>query len=219
MTLSQLDAQQLMGAKRTIENDVQRFAESLAFFNKSAQIYLQAGAAVKNLTDSKEGACLISLSGSRRRGRTRMPDRAPACVHARSRMPSLQAHTGFLVACVCQCACARTGQGLLLPLTQSLYVSGEVASVDQVLIDIGTNYYVEVCAGLLLPSVVACRPVRGPGAGLTCLLPCVLQMTTEQAQEYLRRKLQKLQVSMNEVQQVRPRPRVHGVAAPPLACG
>lgn len=33
---------------------------------------------------------------------------------------------------------------MMLPLTQSLYVSGEVASTDQVLVDIGTGYYVEV---------------------------------------------------------------------------
>lgn len=36
------------------------------------------------------------------------------------------------------------GQQMMLPLTQSLYVSGEVASTDQVLVDIGTGYYVEV---------------------------------------------------------------------------
>ncbi len=36
------------------------------------------------------------------------------------------------------------GQPLLLPLTQSLYVSGTVASTEQVLVDIGTGYYVEV---------------------------------------------------------------------------
>jgi hypothetical protein len=36
------------------------------------------------------------------------------------------------------------GQALLLPLTSSLYVSGTVASTDQVLVDIGTGYYVEV---------------------------------------------------------------------------
>ncbi|GFH14274.1 uncharacterized protein HaLaN_10299, partial [Haematococcus lacustris] len=37
-----------------------------------------------------------------------------------------------------------TGQPLLLPLTQSVYVSGEVASVEEVLVDVGTGYFVEM---------------------------------------------------------------------------
>lgn len=36
------------------------------------------------------------------------------------------------------------GQPLLLPLTESLYVSGTLESVDTVLLEIGTGYYVEV---------------------------------------------------------------------------
>lgn len=32
----------------------------------------------------------------------------------------------------------------MLPLTSSLYVSGEVSEVEKVLVDIGTGYYVEV---------------------------------------------------------------------------
>jgi prefoldin alpha subunit len=31
----------------------------------------------------------------------------------------------------------------MLPLTESLYVSGSLASVDKVLLEIGTGYYVE----------------------------------------------------------------------------
>lgn len=48
----------------------------------------------------------------------------------------------------CSDVCA--GQPLLLPLTSSLYVSGTLESADQVLVDVGTGYYVEVRA-------VACR--------------------------------------------------------------
>lgn len=35
---------------------------------------------------------------------------------------------------------------MLLPLTESLYVSGILESVDTVLLEIGTGYYVEVGA-------------------------------------------------------------------------
>lgn len=58
VNLAALDAQQLANAKQRIESDIQRFAESLGFFNKSAQIYFGANAAIKELTESKEGKCL-----------------------------------------------------------------------------------------------------------------------------------------------------------------
>jgi hypothetical protein len=36
------------------------------------------------------------------------------------------------------------GQSIMLPLTSSLYVSGEVEDVEKVLVDVGTGYFVEV---------------------------------------------------------------------------
>jgi prefoldin alpha subunit len=41
---------------------------------------------------------------------------------------------------------AKEGQRLLLPLTSSVYVSGEVAAPHTVLVDVGTGYYVEMAA-------------------------------------------------------------------------
>jgi len=38
------------------------------------------------------------------------------------------------------------GQPVLLPLTESLYVSGTLDSVETVLLEIGTGYFVEVSA-------------------------------------------------------------------------
>ncbi|GIL78940.1 hypothetical protein Vretimale_197 [Volvox reticuliferus] len=43
-----------------------------------------------------------------------------------------------------QLAASKTGQSIMLPLTSSLYVSGEVDDVEKVLVDIGTGYYVEM---------------------------------------------------------------------------
>ena len=38
---------------------------------------------------------------------------------------------------------------MLVPLTQSVYVAGELADTDHILLDIGTGYFVEVrCADL-----------------------------------------------------------------------
>ncbi|KXZ52719.1 hypothetical protein GPECTOR_8g113 [Gonium pectorale] len=43
-----------------------------------------------------------------------------------------------------QLAASKAGQPIMMPLTSSLYVSGEVADVEKVLVDIGTGYYVEM---------------------------------------------------------------------------
>mmetsp|Transcript_40295 Transcript_40295/g.89487 ORF Transcript_40295/g.89487 Transcript_40295/m.89487 type:complete len:151 (+) Transcript_40295:125-577(+) len=39
---------------------------------------------------------------------------------------------------------SQEGQPLLLPLTQSLYVNGTIASTEKVMVDVGTGYYVEM---------------------------------------------------------------------------
>lgn len=54
---------------------------------------------------------------------------------------------------------ASADQPLLLPLTGSLYVKGKVASTDQLLVNIGTDYYVEVRMPLPLPTRTPCHHV------------------------------------------------------------
>ena len=52
--------------------------------------------------------------------------------------------------CINSSPCA--GQALLLPLTASVYVAGELTSNSSALVDIGTGYYVEVSA-MLCPAL------------------------------------------------------------------
>ena len=67
--------------------------------------------------------------------------------HRREAQPAPARPPGRLAAHPCPPA-PRTltpaGQPVLLPLTESLYVSGKLESVDTVLLEIGTGYYVEV---------------------------------------------------------------------------
>jgi hypothetical protein len=93
-----------------------------------------------------------------------------------------------------------------VPLTQSLYVSGAVASTEHVLIDVGTNYYVEVCAlqlerrrlsSTFTSVVLAQRPPHYP------LLTVAPQMTADGGQEYCKRKVDKLRANINDLQEVR----------------
>jgi hypothetical protein len=88
---------------------------------------------------------------------------------------------------------------VLLPMTQSLYVPGTLASKDKILVDIGTNYYVEVGHwAISTHRIGACMQADlKPGSLLLCR-----QMTTEQGQEYCRRKVDKLRKTTEGLQQV-----------------
>lgn len=56
---------------------------------------------------------------------------------------------------------------MLVPLTESLYVSGRVHNKDRILVDIGTGYYAEV---LTLPlSHQFCSLLLGPASVSTCV--------------------------------------------------
>lgn len=95
--------------------------------------------------------------------------------------------------------CNLAGQGMLVPLTSSLYVSGTVTRPDKVLIDIGTGYYVEVrnnfqeaIAVDLLATVFA--------SGLPVNLRT--QNSTEQGVGYCKRKVNFLREQIQKVIQV-----------------
>lgn len=114
-------------------------------------------------------------------------------------------------------ACAFADQPLLLPLTGSLYVKGKVANTEQLLVNIGTDYFVEVgvptCSSLL-------RTTRQLGCpSLACMLSArtdvlhkqpvmhrlpmlLLQMSTEQTQDYCKRKTTYVQKQQQAVQKV-----------------
>lgn len=56
-----------------------------------------------------------------------------------------------------------------MPLTSSLYVKGQLANVDRILVDVGTGYYAEkVCCGDVDMRVNSCAYLafRGLGIGL-----------------------------------------------------
>ena len=54
---------------------------------------------------------------------------------------------------------------MLVPLTQSVYVAGELADTDRILLDIGTGYFVQACIETLSALLSAC-PSRPSNIGL-----------------------------------------------------
>jgi hypothetical protein len=66
-------------------------------------------------------------------------------------------------------------QPLLLPLTESLYVKGKVANTEQLLVNIGTDYYVEVSLLFRVAprhvAVLDSSPCGGVGMLLACSMP------------------------------------------------
>jgi prefoldin subunit 5 len=62
----------------------------------------------------------------------------------------------------------RAGQPVLLPLTESLYVAGVLESVETVLLEIGTGYFVEVRRMSVPPLRCDTRPTAPADAGALC---------------------------------------------------
>lgn len=80
-----------------------------------------------------------------------------------------------------------TGQQLLLPLTSSVYVNGQLESVDKVLIDVGTGYFVEV------------RACGHPGSNRaipTFRSCCLAQKSTDGGIDFCKRKVQYLRTQL-----------------------
>jgi len=100
---------------------------------------------------------------------------------------------------------------MLVPLTQSLYVPGELADTDHVLVDIGTGYFVEVRGSVhtvciprpWLVSLVygmsratSCRPNQSSVRGLE-------QKTMDQGVDYCKRKVNLIAENLNKISKVR----------------
>merc|ERR1712038_746335 len=65
-----------------------------------------------------------------------------------SQLKALQGKFSESQECVGRLSKQEAGKQMLVPLTGSMYVQGEIAETDKVLIDIGTGYYMEkTCDG------------------------------------------------------------------------
>lgn len=59
---------------------------------------------------------------------------------------------------------------MLVPLTSSLYVPGELSNLDEVIVDIGTGYYVSKVSTKSLPHSVMSFCAQGLFQYLLCLI-------------------------------------------------
>lgn len=118
--LSTLDAQQLSSIREQLEEEVQSFVRSSVALQKAAGEFGSSGRAIESLSEQKEGKKFTLDSSS-----------------SYPLLTSSKPRTDCMFLC-------HSGQPLLLPLTSSLYVAGTLASTDNVLVDIGTGYYMEV---------------------------------------------------------------------------
>ena len=57
----------------------------------------------------------------------------------------------------------RAGKTILVPLTNSLYVPGKLADVENVIVDVGTGYYVKK----VRPYA---SPLNAPSVSFACIL-------------------------------------------------
>lgn len=133
--IDQLPPQQLAGLKQQLEEELQGLQQSAVTLQNVASEFHQSGEAIQHLAEQKVGAQHRSHS-------------AALYLQSRSNLHSkLQTCLCWLDAGLRQPPEWRrpiAGQPMLLPLSQSLYVEGELADADSVLLDIGTGYYLEV---------------------------------------------------------------------------
>jgi hypothetical protein len=99
--------------------------QSAVALQETATKFANAGQAIEHLQGQEQGELLRLATSPRSAGRG-----GP--------------HMSVLIPRLPAVAAAHAGQPVLLPLTESLYISGAMESVEKVLIDIGTGYFVEV---------------------------------------------------------------------------
>mmetsp|Transcript_38739 Transcript_38739/g.124181 ORF Transcript_38739/g.124181 Transcript_38739/m.124181 type:complete len:159 (-) Transcript_38739:56-532(-) len=85
------------------------------------------------------------------------------------------------------------GQRMLVPLTQSLYVPGEVKDSDQVLVDIGTGYYLE-------KSAQGATDLIDRRLDVVTKLEANVQTVVDQKQQNLETIIMMMQFKMQQIQ-------------------
>lgn len=126
--VASLGVNELNRLREQLQGDVEHLLESHSLLGRAVARSEAAGKAVATLAASKPGMSL----------HTPLPQHA--CMRDRETASAATQH------CVLP-PLRRThaDQPLMLPLTGSLYVKGKVASSEQLLVNIGTDYFVEVC--------------------------------------------------------------------------
>ena len=170
VSLGALSPAELAEVRQSLEQELRTMTQNAVTLQSTAAKFGAAGQAVEYLQDQKQGkkhgpacpACPLPLwhvrplvRGSHHRQKPslhRPPVGSPLTPAPDSGPPA-----------------AAAGQPVLLPLTESLYVSGKLESVDTVLLEIGTGYYVEVRRRRLLR---AAGTLGFSTALLLCLARC-----------------------------------------------
>lgn len=186
--ITSLGVQELSRLREQLQGDVDHLVESHGMLGRLAARSEAAAKAIGTLRDSKPGVCVCGKGGG---GAAIISPLGVCCVRGGSwsnvgsnrcqSLPSvaLTAPVAVPAARVRRAGCPPTDQPLLLPLTSSLYVKGRVASPDKLLVNVGTDYYVEVrvCRGgpfvCLRVHKGSCCVICPPSSRSVCVAPCV----------------------------------------------
>lgn len=158
--LENLEPQQLQELRESINGDIQKLGEGMQALGRAANTFASTRRAVDDLGTSREGEparlpqphlcegwTWVSRSTLHHWLPCLLPGSHAAHPPTRTthRTPAWPACSSSRLAILP--VCPRAGQAILLPLTSSLYVPGEIADVEKVMVDVGTGYYVEVRRG------------------------------------------------------------------------
>lgn len=127
--ITSVPVQQLAQIRQSLQESVESLAEQHAMLTRVAMRSSAAVKSVETLAESKTGALFCNSS-----------PKISIC-HVASYQHSLHCPAP---AAVSAGDVSAADQPVLLPLTSSLYVKGKLADTEKVLVNIGTDYFVEV---------------------------------------------------------------------------
>lgn len=158
VSLGALSPQELMEVRQSLETELRTMQQNGVTLQSTAGKFAAAGQAVEYLQDQKQGE--IGLLQFCRKASLQLECEPAVGLPRHASCSAAASHPSP------SCPPPPAGQPVLLPLTESLYVSGTLESVDSVLLEAGTGYYVEV---RVLPAGT-CSSSDGGCAAVTALL-------------------------------------------------
>lgn len=137
--ISTFSPKQLNALREQLEMELNNYLQSSVALQRAAGDFHSSGLAIEELNNQEQGEGIVGWGGVDVGGMSDVRYSVVVCITIINRADR---------------DTQSTGQQLLLPLSSSVYISGSLESVDKVLIDVGTGYYVEVRNTCTAPCAV-----------------------------------------------------------------
>ena len=154
--LSLLDPKELSSLREQLDGEVQSLTQSAVALQRAAGEFGKSGKAIETLAEQEEGPSLLSVHCSTKTNKAYIRKNLLQIGLMIMHMNMADSHKKAM-----RLPTTSTGQAMMVPLTSSLYVNGTVTKPREILLDIGTGYFVQVAsnsvARFLIGTIIFCR--------------------------------------------------------------